>query len=325
MVKIYLLIILCTTIACRQSDNQKNSVLEKSNKWFFWSVDWHPTKNQVVVGGSNDSYLKVLSTKNYEELQSWPYEGTITQTKWHPTKNKIAIAVQDNKSKLAILNIDKNSKEELIGITSDGARAIGWNSSGNILAVGDNEGYLSFFDENANLLRSVDTGQKGLLSLDWHPSQDVIVTVGERIAIYNFETDSLEQIEDRNEEVLMLSVSWNPNGKIFVTGDYGDYIERYPPLLQYWTYDGNKIISIAKSKAEYRNVKWSHNGEFLATASEKLRIWSNKGDLIDEKKTENLLWGIDWNENDDRLVTTDEGGNIIFWTNNLIIEKEISY
>lgn len=70
-------------------------------------------KNLIARGGSNDSYLKILSTDNYEELESILYQGTITKVKWHPTEDKLAIAVQDGKSKLAILNLDANQKNRI--------------------------------------------------------------------------------------------------------------------------------------------------------------------------------------------------------------------
>ena len=135
--------------------------------------------------------------------------------------------------------------------------------------------------------------------------------------MYNYKSDSLKNIEDRKEDILMLCVDWHPNGKFFVTGDYGDFIDHYPPLLQYWTYSGQRIKAIEESKAEYRNIKWSGDGDLLATASEKIRLWNKDGDLVAEDTTKNLLWGIDWNNDDSKLVVTDEKRKILFWDRNL--------
>ena len=33
----------------------------------FWALDWHPDKHQIVVGGSNDTFFKLISTDNYQE------------------------------------------------------------------------------------------------------------------------------------------------------------------------------------------------------------------------------------------------------------------
>ncbi|MCI4671801.1 MAG: WD40 repeat domain-containing protein [Bacteroidia bacterium] len=326
--RIFLTIILLSSIwGCQQSQEQGNYPPQEKKTWYFWAVDWKASNDQFVVGGSNDSFLKLFSANEPTEIKSYPYLGTITKTKWHPTQNKLAISVQDGKSPQNLLNLDTGVFTALDSITNDGARAIGWNHNGELLAVGDYEGYLCIFDQEGTFIKKVQTGQKGIIGLDWHPKENLIVAVGEKISLYNYELDSLKHINDRSEEVevLMLCVAWHPAGKFFVTGDYGDFEQHYPPLLQYWTYEGDRIRSIKESKAEYRNISWSNDGELLATASEKVRLWNQRGDLIAAEATQDLLWGIDWNENGSRLVATDEKRRIILWDRKLKKVKELQY
>ncbi|MEM9986195.1 MAG: hypothetical protein AAF804_13975 [Bacteroidota bacterium] len=313
--------------ACQPAPKEDLQQVEAEKRWFFWSVDWHPQKDKVVVGGSNDTYLKVFSSNDFQAIKHYPYRGTITKSKWHPTQNKLAISVQDGKSNSAILNLDNDQFKSLDSISPAGARAIGWNASGDVLAVGDYEGFLILFDAKGNYLKRINTQQRSIIGLDWHPDENLIVAVGEDITLYDYESDSLKQIEDRAEEieVLMLCVAWHPSGKFFVTGDYGDFGYGYPPLLQYWSYDGHRIKAIEESKAELRNIKWSANGELLATASEKIRLWNEAGELVAEEASQDLLWGIDWNEDDSKLVTTDVNKNIIFWDANLNKLAELQY
>ncbi len=317
-------------MSCSQNLKENQQNLKEYVQWYFWSADWHPTGDEIVVGGSNDTFFKRISSESYKEVKSYPYLGTITKTKWHPSKNKLAVSVQDGKSKSMILNLDNDQMIELDTITNDGARAIGWNRSGDLLAVGDYEGFLTVFDENGNVLARKNTRQKGIIGLDWHPDKNLIVAVGERITFYDYDLDSLSHINEvdiRSEEidVLMLCVAWHPSGEFFVTGDYGDFQLHYPPLIQYWTHDGERIKSIEESEAEIRNLKWSSDGELLATASEKLRLWNKNGDLVAEKNTKNLLQGIDWNHDDTKLVATDDQRKIIFWDRKLNRLKELQY
>lgn len=316
------MLIISTNWGCKQPQNEESRDFEKNDRWWFWSVGWHPNKDQFVVGGTQDT-LRLFSANNFQLLKNYPYKGTITKTKWHPTKNKLAISVQDGKSNSTILTLDNDQRIELDSITIDGARAIGWNHAGDLLAVGDYEGYITLFDEKGTFLQRINTNQKAIIGLDWHPHENLIVAVGEKITLYHCEVDSLTHIEDRSEEILMLCVAWHPNGTFFVTGDYGDFEYHYPPLLQYWTYDGQRIQAIEESKAEFRNMKWSGDGELLATASEKIRLWNKEGELVAEATTDNLLWGIDWNKDASTLVATDEKGKIIFWDRNLIRLTEL--
>ncbi|NNK90645.1 MAG: hypothetical protein HKO89_08570 [Saprospiraceae bacterium] len=320
----FIIILLSTISACKLSQTEVSPIANKTAPYFFWSVDWHPNKDQFIVGGMQDT-LRLFSSSNFQLLKNYPYKGTITKTKWHPAKNKLAISVQDGKSYSTILNLDNDQSIKLDSISIDGARAIGWNHSGDLLAVGDYEGYLTIFDENGIFQKRINTNQKSIIGLDWHPDENLIVAIGEKITLYDYKSDSLKHKEDRSKEILMLCVAWNPDGKFFVTGDYGDFEYHYPPLLQYWTYDGQRIKSIEESKAEFRNLKWSNDGELLATASEKIRLWNKDGDLVAEETTENLLWGIDWNEDASKIVATDGKGKIIFWDRNLNRLTELQY
>ena len=321
----FIIIVISTILGCKQTQKEEPQKLEDNERWFFWSVDWHPNKDEFTVGGSNDTFLGLFSSNNFQLLKKYPYKGTITKAKWHPTKNKLAISVQDGKSNLTILNLDNDKSIELDSITIDGARAIGWNHSGDLLAVGDNDGFLTLFDEKGSVLKKVNTHQRGIMGLDWHPNENLIVAVGDKITLYHYDLESINHIEDRNEDILMLCVAWHPNGELFVTGDYGDFKYHHPPLLQYWTYDGQRIKAIEESKAELRNLKWSGDGDLLATASEKIRLWNEDGDLVAEKTTKNLLWGIDWNKDASKLVATDDKGKIIFWNRNLNKLNELQY
>ena len=325
---IYPFIILCITIGCKQIQTEKSIHTESTsteNDWYFWTVDMHPTKDQFVLGGSNDSYLKIISCNDLTELKSITYLGTITNTKWHPNKERLAIAVQDGKSTSLIMDLENNKLFELDSLPDTGVRAIGWNNDGNILAVGDNEGYLTFYDDQGKYLQSIDTDQKGIISLDWHPKKNLLAAVGEKITLYNLDKETFTNIKHRQEEVLMLSVAWHPSGTFFVTGDYGDFNYNYSPYLQYWTSDGTNIRTIDSSKAEIRNLCWSTDGELLATASEKIRLWNKSGEYIAAVASEHLLWGISWNKDSSLIVTTDENKEVTLWDRSLNTVGKLQY
>ena len=185
--------------------------------WFYWSVHWHPKGDRIVAGGSNDSYMQIFESADLTTIKHYPYLGTITQTRWHPTEQRIAVAVQDGKSRSAIFNVDAATWTELDQISPEGARALEWDPIGELLAIGDSEGFLHVFDRTGKHLRKVNTNQKCIIGLSWHPTEQLIVGVGEYISWYDLKTDRLQTIEDRDEDVLMLCVDWHPDGTFFAT------------------------------------------------------------------------------------------------------------
>ncbi|MDY2588530.1 WD40 repeat domain-containing protein [Winogradskyella aquimaris] len=318
---IILIVFLILVYGCKES---REATEKERENWWLWTANWNPNNDQISAGGTQDT-LRLFSSESYQLVYNIPLKGTITKTKWHPMKNILAISMQNEKSKSLILDPNSNDQIVLDSLDESGARAIGWNYNGELLATGDYSGILNIYNESGGIIKRIDTKQKGLMGLDWHPDKNIVTVVGERISIYDFDNDSIYDIKPRKEDVLMLCVAWHPNGRFFVTADYGDFENDYTPLLQFWSANGKNLKNIKKSKAEYRNLKWSGDGKTLATASESLRLWTENGDLLKESKSENLLWGIDWNKSDSKIVTTDEKGKIIIWDKELNQIQELTY
>ena len=319
MSKASLIFLMFMLFSCRQNKTVNENSNSRKDYW-FWTADWSSGEDLIAIGGTQDT-LRIFSERKLEE--NYPMFGTITKVKWHPNKNLLAVSIQGEGVRSRIINLDDNSEIVLTDVM--GSRAIGWNANGDLLAVGDNEGNLTIFDTQGKVIKSIELKQKAVTGLSWHPRENKVVTVGHHIAIYDLDDDTTIAILPRKEEVLMLCVAWHPSGDFFVTGDYGDYDFDYPALLQFWNDDGSKIQDIQRSKAEYRNLGWSTDGENLISASDAIRLWSKEGDLLKEKETKNLLWGIDWNKSNSRIVTTDGLGRVVIWNKKLEKIRQVKY
>lgn len=117
-----------------------------------------------------------------------------------------------------------------------------------------------------------------------------MVTVGSQIGIYDHLGGTLKTFRPRKEEVFLLCAAWHKSGDFFAVGDYGDLENANNKLVQFWNSDGVKINDLKGSIEEYRNIRWSPDGERLASASDALRIWSKAGMLLAESiSTEDYL------------------------------------
>lgn len=282
-------------------------------KQILWTADWSPDGKFIAIGGNLDT-LKIYDEKDLKLNKSFPIKSTITRVKWHPSKNSIAVATQLSEDKSSIINLDTNERIELNGISTDGARAIDWNYTGEYLVVGDNDGKILIYDVKGNLMRSF-KNENGIsiTAVDWHPKKNILITVSDKIRLFDIQGNLIKSIRHRTEEVMLLSVAWHKSGTFFVTGDYGDKQDK--SLLQYWNEQGELLKSIDISEAEYRNLSWNSKGNRLATASDALRIFDAKGKLISEGDSEDYLWGVSWNKEGNRIITSSIGQNIILWNN----------
>ena len=79
---------------------------------------------------------------------------------------------------------------------------------------------------------------KIFLGMDWHPSKNILTTVGDEIRIFDTSGKQLDIFKHRQQQAGLLTVKWHPSGEFFVTGDYGHPKEGIPVLLQFWQPDG---------------------------------------------------------------------------------------
>jgi WD40 repeat protein len=292
-----------------------NQTLAQNNptKQILWTTDWSPNGKLIAVGGNTDT-LKIYRERNLQPYKSFPVKSTITRVKWHPSKNIIAVTTQNSTDKSSMINLETDEKIELDGISADGARGLDWNNTGEYLAVADNDGQVIIYNIKGELIRKFanqPNSTKSITTLDWHPKKNMLTTVTDKIRFFDIEGNLLKTIQHRPEEVMLLSIAWHPSGDFFVTGDYGD--EKDKSLLQYWNEQGELLQSMDISKGEYRNLAWNAKGNRLASASDVLRIWDTKGNLITEGTSIDYLWGVSWNEKGNRIITSSLEQRIILW------------
>lgn len=163
-------------------------------KEILWTTDWKPNGKYIAIGGNVDS-LKIYNKGNLKIHKSISVKNTITRIKWHPSINIIAITTQMSDEKSFIFNLETNEKIELSGISPDGARGIGWNYTGDYLAVADNDGQILIYDIKGQLIRKFVNQVNSTISitaLDWHAKKNILTTVTDKIRFFDIEGNLLK-------------------------------------------------------------------------------------------------------------------------------------
>lgn len=275
---------------------------------WLWTVAHHPSDSSLLVTGGTSGTVYLLAGGCVRD--SVVVGGTVTELRWHPGGQLIAIAVQDGVS--AIADVRTGALLPLAGLHEFGARAVGWDPSGERLAVGDYAGDLSLYDTAGGLLERIHLPQKAIIGLDWSPDGRSVATVGDDLVLYDPASGRIRVVPDRDEDVLMLSVAFHPSGGLLATGDYGDQEHGRQPLLQLWDTSGVRIRVITDAAAEYRSLEWSRDGKLLAAVCDELRISTRGGELAGRRTVAGgaLLWGVSWAADGGQVAVTDERGGL---------------
>lgn len=244
----------------------------------------------------------------------------IRNVSWHPDGKLLGISTRHN---IWIFNPETGEEISLAG-NPTGSRAIGWNYNGELFAAAAGSGIIWIWNKQGKLLRQIQKvspdGKKDIkdfIAMDWHPSKNILATVGDEIRIYDTSGKQLIMFKHRERQALILTVKWHPSGEFFVTGDYGHPDEGIKTLLQFWKPDGTLIREWTESQKEFRIIRWSKDGNHLATGSEALRIWSKNGQLLYTGEAGGaVLWGVDWTSDASKIVTVSySDGAVRAWSN----------
>ncbi len=325
MVKILTLYLLVSLLllqsSCGQNTTTRNKPGNGGAEILLWTADWSADDKRIAVGG-DDSLLKIYNSKNLELLKAYRLKSMIRQVSWHPANIFLAIATNDDE--VCILNTETEKFIKLNGITN-GARGIDWNFNGQLLATADNDGLVKIWDSTGNLLRTIKKeDNNSYFSIGWHPGKNIIAVSGDDIRIMDTMGTTLKVIRHRKEQTGVLTINWHPSGEFFATGDYGHYKEGIKSIIQFWKPDGTLTKTLYGSKAEYRNIRWNKSGTLLASASDALRIWNTNGKLVCIGKSKDLLWGLDWNSQSEKIITSSISGKVKIWNANAKLIADVT-
>lgn len=296
--------------------DHSTSATNKQKTSVAWTVSWSFDDKFVAVGNSNGK-LCIYQTSDWKKIKTWKFgSATVSRVEWNPKYPVLAIAAFSHEAKPTIIQLYDVSKEQIIRNLPDTilGRGVSWSPAGDEVAFVGKKGRISIFTKNGQFRKTLSFSNPGsLFDIDWHPTKNWLLGVEEDIFLIDIDRDTLLATYHYGSKGKgILCCAWHPLGNFFVTGDYGHENEGgEPSYLKYWDKDGILLKRIRDSKSEYRNVKWRKDGKYLAASADVLLVLSDKGEIISKTKFDNNnLWGVEWNNKGDKILSGDQAGNI---------------
>jgi len=300
--------------------NNSDSSTAKTNKQkkasVAWTASWSFDDKFVAIGNSNGQ-LCIYQTSDWKKIKEWTFtSATVSRVEWNPKYPLLAIAAFSHEEKPSIVQLYDVARNQIISNLPDTmlGRGVSWSPAGEEVAFVGNRGRISIFTKGGQFIKTLSFRNPGsLFDIDWHPAKNLLLGVEEDIFLIDIDRDTLiATYDDGSKNKGILCCAWHPSGNFFVTGDYGHENEGgEPSYLKYWNKEGILLKHIRESRFEYRNVKWRKDGKYLAAAADVLLVLSDKGEVISKTKfDDNNLWGVEWNNKGDKILSSDQAGNI---------------
>jgi WD40 repeat protein len=280
-----------------------------------WTASWSYDDAYVAIGNDKGE-LSIYETATWKKVKSWNYPNTtITRIEWNPKQLILAVASVTHDAAASVVQLYDIDKNKIIKNLPDSlqGRAVTWSPSGEEVAFVGSKGRISIFGKDGVWHKSLSfTNPGSLFEIDWHPTKNLLLAVEEDIYLIDIDQDKvLAKYDDGQQNKGILCCQWHPSGEFFVTGDYGHVQEDIPCYLGYWNMNGTLIKRSIVGHAEYRNARWTVDGRYLAAASDGLIVFDRTGLVISKINFNNTnIWGVSWNSKGDKLLSSDQSGNV---------------
>lgn len=290
---------------------------QKTQGFTVWTAGWSHDDRYAAVG-NDKGLLTIYETGSWKKIREWQFPNTtITRVEWNPQYPLLAVAsFTPGTAGADVVQLYDAVNGRVLRMRPDSVqgRALSWSPDGNTIAFVGARGRISLYNKDGAFQRSLSySNPRSLFEIDWHPQRNLLLAVEDDIYMIDMDADSLlATYNDGSQQKGILTAQWHPSGNFFATGDYGHENEGgEPSYLRYFNANGTLLQQHRESKYEYRNVRWSRDGRWLAASGDVLLVYDEKGKLVSKTKFSNdNLWGLGWNSTGDRILSTDQDGNV---------------
>ncbi|MFH6999297.1 WD40 repeat domain-containing protein [Flavobacterium sp. FlaQc-57] len=179
-------------------------------------IDWNYTGEYLAVA-DNDGQILIYDIKG-NLIRRFKNENSkgITAVDWHPKKN-ILVTVSD---KIRLYDIEGNLLKSIKHRTEEVMLlSVAWHKSGSFFITDDygdrqDKSLLQYWNEQAELLRSIDISKGEYRNITWNPKGNRLATASDALRI--FDTKG-KLISEGNSKDYLWGVSWNKQGDRIIT------------------------------------------------------------------------------------------------------------
>jgi WD40 repeat protein len=213
-------------------------------------------------------------TVNGKRVTSLTFQGSHYQAAaaWSPDGQWLAGG--NNTGQVHLWKTEGFKAGPVIEVDDLAINCIAWSADSLMFATGHSgSNKIRIWNSDGTVERELKTANAQVHCVAWSPRGNKLVSSGTQVKVHDLEDDSRSVVPTHNGGVIF-GVCWHPDGNRFASVDEQRQI-------RLWKQDG-ALLRAAPSYPDlsHSSVKWSHDGEFVASTSDGQRgiwLWNARG------------------------------------------------
>ena len=271
----------------------------KGHKGSVRSVAWSQDGTKLATA-SDDGTARIWASNGRSLHILVGHQRNVLSVAWSKDGSKLATASSDQTSRIW----DAVSGRELLTLLGHDAAvaSVAWSMDGSRLATASSDRTARVWQaDNGRLLLVLRGHENAVRCVAWAPDNRRLAT-----ASYD-RTAKVWDLQGNHELLLMQgptrSIAWSPDGAKLAAPIEGNRVRLYN------TNSGRELLELRGHESPVLSVKWSHDGQEIATASADgtARIWDATGhEVCLLRGNAGNIWKVAWSPDGSKLATASD-------------------
>ena len=246
------------------------------------------------------------------QIESHAPRDHVSALRWNAKTNRVACI-----ESTGVVRIYDPATWQLTGILNNSQQfnaALAWSPDGTQLATSHSANTIRIWNIDGSVETTIAGHTDEVRAIAWGPLGKRLVSTGRDHQVIGWRSDGTKLFAGTKHTAEVTTIDWSVGGQLIATGS-ADKTVRIWHVPREGDVDGKPSIELKCDDAAIQVVRWSPDGDYLATADHlgNVRVWKPDGTLawkfLQKKRVADLVWSSD----SQRLATTN-GNSVSIWT-----------
>ena len=274
---------------------------------------------------------QLYSLSDDKTILVWDYAGEFTSKfmdlnnyftacEWgnSPKIGNELLAIGSSEGSLILLNKTGKIEKTVDNAHSTAIICIKWNSDGQALATGGEDGIVKIWSKQGVLRSKLEESSSPIYSIAWSPDENyMLYTCGKNLSIKPIFKGGNKTLTWKAHDELILCVDWNFSNKLIVSGSEDK-------TFKLWDQSGRNLFVSLPYNYVTTSVAWAPSGEYFAVGSfDMLRLCNKTGWTYSFSKIDSgSLFKLSWSSDGTTVAGAGGNGSVVFGS---IIDRTVNW